>query len=224
VVGGLLRILLGKLVFNKLFLRMVLFVCLWSFTPLSTIFQSVLWVEETGVSGVNHRIQYCYSLICVIVVSMLPLSFYDFSIGIWNYSDIMLFLFSILLNLELFRQQIFATVKSTIYTDNSSNTVLLFLFLWNSPNMYTLVWKHTNKWRNICTFHIPSDKKIFRQIHNWHRHFSKKMFLSTTIVEFLCLYAPRSYWIRWYIESIQIKVITKLPNSEQFYKDNCCWH
>ena len=34
---------------------MVLFVCLWCFTPLSTIFQSVLWVEETGVSGVNHR-------------------------------------------------------------------------------------------------------------------------------------------------------------------------
>jgi hypothetical protein len=33
-------------------------------------------------------------------------------------------------------------------------TVLLFLFLWNSPNVYTLVWKHTNKWRNICTFQI----------------------------------------------------------------------
>jgi hypothetical protein len=49
-------------------------------------------------------------------------------------------------------KQIFATVKSTIDTDNSSNTVLLFLFLWNSPNLYTLVWKHTNKWRNICTF------------------------------------------------------------------------
>jgi hypothetical protein len=42
---------------------------------------------------------------------------------------------------------------------NSSNTVLLFLFLWNSPNMYTLVWKHTNKWRNICTFQITSTKK-----------------------------------------------------------------
>jgi len=26
--------------------------------------------------------------------------------------------------------------------------------------------------------------------------------MSTTIVELLCLYAPRSYWIRWYIESI----------------------
>jgi len=26
--------------------------------------------------------------------------------------------------------------------------------------------------------------------------------MSTTIVEFLCLYAPRSYWNRWYIESI----------------------
>jgi hypothetical protein len=26
--------------------------------------------------------------------------------------------------------------------------------------------------------------------------------MSTTIVEFLCLYAPRSYWMRWYIESI----------------------
>jgi hypothetical protein len=50
------------------------------------------------------------------------------------------------------RKQIFATVKSTIYTDNSSNTVL---------------------------------------------------FMSTTIVEFLCLYAPRSYWNRWYIESIE---------------------
>jgi hypothetical protein len=46
-----------------------------------------------------------------------------------------------------------ATVKSTIDTDNSSNTVLLFLFWWNSPNVYTLVWKHTNKWWNICTFH-----------------------------------------------------------------------
>jgi hypothetical protein len=34
---------------------------------------------------------------------------------------------------------IFATVKSTIDTDNSSNTVLLFLVLWNSPNVYTLV-------------------------------------------------------------------------------------
>jgi hypothetical protein len=31
--------------------------------------------------------------------------------------------------------------KSTIDTDNSSNTILLFLFLWNSPNVYTLVWK-----------------------------------------------------------------------------------
>jgi hypothetical protein len=29
------------------------------------------------------------------------------------------------------------------HTDNSSNTVLLFLFLWNSPSVYTLVWKHT---------------------------------------------------------------------------------
>jgi hypothetical protein len=45
------------------------------------------------------------------------------------------------------QQTIFATVKSTIDTDNSSNTVMFFLFLWNS-----LVWKHTNKWRNICTF------------------------------------------------------------------------
>ena len=35
------------------------------------------------------------------------------------------------------------SVKSTIDTDNSSNTVLLFLFLWNSPSVYTLVWKHT---------------------------------------------------------------------------------
>jgi len=26
--------------------------------------------------------------------------------------------------------------------------------------------------------------------------------MSTTIVECLCLYAPQSYWIRWYIESI----------------------
>jgi hypothetical protein len=34
-------------------------------------------------------------------------------------------------------KRMFATVKSTIDTDNSSNTVLLFLFLWNSPNMYT---------------------------------------------------------------------------------------
>jgi len=46
----------------------------------------------------------------------------------------------------------FATVKSTIDTYNSSNKVLLFLFWWNSPNVYTQVWKHTNKWRNICTF------------------------------------------------------------------------
>jgi hypothetical protein len=52
-----------------------------------------------------------------------------------------------------------ATVKSTIHTSNSSNTVLLFPFLGNSPNVYTLVWKHTDKWRNICTFQIPSAKK-----------------------------------------------------------------
>jgi hypothetical protein len=51
-------------------------------------------------------------------------------------------------------KRIFATVKSTIDTDNSSNTVLLFLFLWNSPNVYTLVWKHTNKRRIICTFQM----------------------------------------------------------------------
>ena len=71
-------------------------------------------------------------------------------------------------------KQIFATVKSTIDTYNSSNTVLLFLFWWNSPNVYTLVWKHTNKWPNICTFQIPSAKtKIVRQIHNWHRQLFK---------------------------------------------------
>ena len=70
-------------------------------------------------------------------------------------------------------KRIFATVKSTIDTSNSSNTVLLFLFLWNSPNVYTLVWKHTNKWRNICSFQIPSAKKIVRQIHNWHRQLFK---------------------------------------------------
>jgi hypothetical protein len=58
-------------------------------------------------------------------------------------------------------------------TDNSSSTVLLFLFLWNSPNVYTLVWKHTNKWWNICTFQIPSANKIVRQIHNWHRQLFK---------------------------------------------------
>ena len=52
-----------------------------------------------------------------------------------------------------------ATVKSTIHTSNSSNTVLLFPFLGNSPNVYTLAWKHTDKWRNICTFQIPSAKK-----------------------------------------------------------------
>jgi hypothetical protein len=34
--------ILGKLVFNKLFLRMVGFVCLWCFMPLSTIFQLYL--------------------------------------------------------------------------------------------------------------------------------------------------------------------------------------
>ena len=54
-------------------------------------------------------------------------------------------------------KRISATVKSTIDTDSSSNTVI---FLWNSPNVYTLVWKHTNKWRNICTFQIPSAKII----------------------------------------------------------------
>ena len=59
-------------------------------------------------------------------------------------------------------KRIFATIKSTIDTDNSSNTVLLFLFLWNSPNVYTLVWKHTNKWRNICTFQIFKIWDIFR--------------------------------------------------------------
>ena len=40
------------------------------------------------------------------------------------------------------------TTRYPIDTSNSSNTVLLFLilFLWNSPNVYTLVWKkHTNK-------------------------------------------------------------------------------
>jgi hypothetical protein len=58
--------------------------------------------------------------------------------------------------------RIFATVNSTIDSDNSSNTVLLFLFLWNSPNVYTLFWKHTNKWRNICTFKIFKIWDIFR--------------------------------------------------------------
>ena len=39
-------------------------------------------------------------------------------------------------------------------------STVFFLFWWNYPNVYTLVWKHTNKWRNICTFQIPSAKKI----------------------------------------------------------------
>ena len=30
------------------------------------------------------------------------------------------------------------------------------------PNVYTLVWKHTNKWRNICTFQIFKIRDIFR--------------------------------------------------------------
>ena len=68
---------------------------------------------------------------------------------------------------------IFATVKSTVDTDNSSNTVLLFIFLWNFLNVYTLVWKQTNKWRNICTFHISSAKNIVRQIHNWYQQLLK---------------------------------------------------
>jgi hypothetical protein len=38
----------------------------------------------------------------------------------------------------------------------SVQRVLLFLFWWNSPNVYTLVWEHTNKWQNICTFQISS--------------------------------------------------------------------
>jgi hypothetical protein len=50
--------------------------------------------------------------------------------------------------------------NSTGDADNSSNKVLLFLFLWNPPNVYTLVCKHTNKWINISTFQIPSAKKI----------------------------------------------------------------
>ena len=85
---------------------------------------------------------------------------------------------------------IFATVKSTIDTDNSSNTVLLFLFLWNSPNVYTLVGKHTNKWRNICTFQIPSAKKIVRQIHNWHR----QLFKYSTVIPILPLNRQLMLW------------------------------
>jgi hypothetical protein len=35
-------------------------------------------------------------------------------------------------------KRIFATIKSTIDTDNSSYTVLLFLFLWNFPIKSTI--------------------------------------------------------------------------------------
>ena len=73
------------------------------------------------------------------------------------------------------------------YTDNSSNTVLLFLFLWNSPNVYTLVWKHTNKWRYICTFQICSTKKIVRQIRNWHR----QLFKYSTAIPILMNFSQR---------------------------------
>jgi hypothetical protein len=48
----------------------------------------------------------------------------------------------------------------------------IFLFLWNSPNVYTLVWKHTNKWRNICTFQIL---KI------WHLRPSNPQLISPTL-------------------------------------------
>jgi hypothetical protein len=69
---------------------------------------------------------------------------------------------------------IFATVKSTIDTDNSSNAVLLFPFLWNSPYVYTLVGKHTNKWRNIYTFQIPLVNSMCHlQISNWCREIFK---------------------------------------------------
>ena len=73
-----------------------------------------------------------------------------------------------------------------IDTDYSSNAVLLFLFIWNSPNVYTLVWKHTNKWRNICTF--PSAKKIDRQIYNWHPH----LFKYSTVISILMKFFKRN--------------------------------
>jgi hypothetical protein len=50
---------------------------------------------------------------------------------------------------------VFEELEVSIVDLTVTNAVLLlFLFLWNSPNMYTLVWKHTNKWRNICPFQI----------------------------------------------------------------------
>jgi hypothetical protein len=55
-----------------------------------------------------------------------------------------------------------ATVKSTIHTSNSSNTVLLFPFLGNSPNVYIQINDEI-----YALFKFLPLKKIVRQIHNW---------------------------------------------------------
>ena len=65
----------------------------------------------------------------------------------------------------------------------SSVILLLPLFLWNSPNMYILVWKHTNNWRNICTFQIPSaKKKFFNKWFKKNNYFESNKFYICNIV------------------------------------------
>ena len=58
-------------------------------------------------------------------------------------------------------------LRTILQTESQNFFLLLPLFLWKSPNMYTLVWKHTNNWRNICTFQIPSAKK--KSFNKWFK-------------------------------------------------------
>jgi hypothetical protein len=62
---------------------------------------------------------------------------------------------------------VFEELEVSIVDLMVANAVLLATrsgYLWppilcNSSNVYTLVLKHMKKWRNICTFQIPSAKK-----------------------------------------------------------------
>jgi hypothetical protein len=69
---------------------MVLFVCLWCFTPLSTIFQSVLWVEETGISGVNHR-PHWQTCDCAIDFASFFLRFFYWNLKLFRHYAIFVF-------------------------------------------------------------------------------------------------------------------------------------
>jgi hypothetical protein len=80
---------------------------------------------------------------------------------------------------------VFEELSVSIVDLTVANAVLLATR--NSPSVYTLVWKHTNKWRNICTFQIPSAKKIVRQIHNWHR----QLFKYSTVIPILMKFSQR---------------------------------